>query len=65
MNQRVKELTYDQLQQRYNDCMASFEELLLERAQGNKYDYLLLEVVDELTEYKREIMERDELQVLL
>lgn len=64
MNQRIKALTYEQLQQRYNDGLARVEELVTERVRGNKYDYLLLEVMDELTEYKRELMERDELELL-
>lgn len=64
MSQRIKALTDEQLVKRYESTLKRVEELVLDRVKGDKHDYLLLEIIDELTEYKRELLEREELELL-
>lgn len=65
MNDRLKALSTEKLQQRYTTNLLIIEELVLERVQGNDNNDKLDEIMEELVEYKRELIKRDELELLL
>lgn len=65
MNDRVKALSNEKLQQRYTTNLLIVEELVVERVQGNDNNDKLDEIMEELVEYKRELIRRDELRLLL
>lgn len=65
MNDRVKALSNEKLQQRYTANLLIIEELVVERVQGNDNSDKLDEIMEELVEYKRELIRRDELRLLL
>lgn len=65
MNDRIKALSNEKLQQRYTTNLLIIEELVVERVQGNDNSDKLDEIMEELVEYKRELIRRDELRLLL
>lgn len=65
MNDRIKALSNEKLQQRYTTNLLIIEELVFERVQGNDNNDELEEIMEELVEYKRELIRRDELRLLL
>lgn len=65
MSDRTKALSNEKLQQRYTANLLIIEELVVERVQGNDNSDKLDEIMEELVEYKRELIRRDELRLLL
>lgn len=64
MSQRIKALTDEQLVNRYESTLKAIEELVLDRVRGDIDDFLLHEIIKDLTDYKRELLEREELELL-
>ena len=64
MSERIKALSDEQLLKRYELSLKGIEELVLDRVKGENDDYLLHEIMNDLTEYKRELLKREELELI-